>query len=404
MKGYMLWLLILFFVTCSFYFLLDSPSYVLISFKSYTFETTLLSFILCLASLFVVLYIIKTVLLFFLNTIPSFCKNLKNNDKNIKNKFYSGVAYTFLGECKTAYKYFSFIAKSKQKNFIYTISAAILASRNKNYIEAKNWLTESKKDCSTAEQYDAINIVLSKIYVNQKQYEQAYDILIELNSKYPLNFVILPMLMTTLTYFKDWGNLLSLLPDIKKINILGVAEYIDFEYKVIYGFLHKVVDQTNSDKNLNKDIILGKLNYNWSQLPTSHKKKPDYISIYVKSLIMANCNELAKKILEQHLCNGIYNLELISIYGNLKSNNYAKQLKILETLANEFHDNYKFMFLLGKSSLNNKLLGKAHSYFEKSIAIQKNSLAYKGMADIYLFENNPEQAIKFFNLAFNELH
>jgi HemY protein len=401
MKGYMLWLLILFFVACSFYFLFDSPSYVLISFKSYTFETTLLSFILCLASLFVVLYIIKSVLLFFLNTVPSFCKNLSNNEQNVKNKFYNGVVYAFLGEWQVAYKYFSYIAKSKQKNFIYTISAAMLANKNKNYLEAENWLIESKKYCNTVEQYDVINIVSSKIYINQEQYKKAYDLLTKLNSKYSLNFLILPMLMTTLTYFKDWDNLLRLLPDIQKTNILGSDKYIAFEHNVISEFLHKVINQNNSSQNLNKDMILEKLNYNWKQLPTNYKKKPAYISVYVKLLITANCNELAIKILEQHLCNGVYNLELISIYGNLKIKNDAKQLKILEAFVNEFHHNYKFMFLLGKTSLNNKLLGKAYSYFEKSIAIQKNALAYKGIADIYLFENKPEQAIKFFNLAFN---
>ncbi len=403
MKGYMLWLLILFFVACSFYFLLDSPSYVLISFKSYTFETTLLSFILCFVSLFMILYVIKAVLFFFLSAIPSFCKHLANNEKNIQNKFNHAVVYTFLGEWKTAYKYFSYIASSKQKNFIYTISAAILANRNKNYLEAKNWLLESKKYCNTVKQHDVINVVLSKIYVNQEQHKQAHAILTELNARYPLNFSILPMLITTLTYFKDWNNLLRLLPDIKKTNILGATKYIDFEHKVIYEFLHKVIDQTNSSQHLNKDIILEKLNYKWSQLPTNYKKKPTYISIYVKSLIIANCNELAIKILEQHLCNGVYNLELISIYGNLKINNYSKQLKILERFANEFQHNYKFMLLLGKASLSNKLLGKAYSYFEKSIAIQKNALAYKGIADICLFENKPEQAIKFFNLAFNEV-
>ena len=401
MKGYILWLLILFCFASAFYFFFDTPSYVLISFKSYTIETTLLSFMLCFAVLFVALYIIKSILLFFLRTIPNYCNILTTSKKQVLNRFNQGAIYTFLGEWQTAYKNFAYIANTKEKNFISIASTAILASRTKKYITAKKLLAENQKYYTNNKHQDVVNMILSRIFVTQEQYKQAQAILIQLNQKYPCNQLILPMLITTLTYFKDWKVLLELMPDIKKIELLSAAKYNELEFKAVSGTFDKIISYVNDNQGMHQDTLLGKLNYNWKQLSANYKKNPIYIGVYVKSLIKINCNEIAIEIIEKHLNAGIYNLYLISLYSNLKVDDKALQLKILQNLEYKLKDNYKLTFFLGRVYLKNKLLGKAHACFEKSIRLQKNALAYKGIADICLLENKPNQAIKYFNQAFS---
>lgn len=358
----------------------NGPGYVLVAYNDYTIETSFWFALLLLIVIVALIYgaIRLGVILFYylikLGLLPETYS--RNRSAKLKNKGIQAFLDQHWSEASTQLLK---AAKNDTTPFLDQLMAARAYIASSNLSAAEKCLQQAR----VLPDADALSLSLLEldITIGKKDIPAANTLLNNL-LKHSSNQV--PVLVRAITIYSNsnnWTALNTLLPKIKKQQVLDDEALLQLHTTITVGLLHAAT---------NKKLDAQQLKTIW-KAAAKVQDQPEVIRSYVASLVAIGEFEVAEKIIRQQLAKR-WDEVLIEIYGQLKTKNSAQQLTYVESFLTDHKSSAALQLALARLAISNNLIGRAKECAEYSLKIKPSVDAYLLMADISEQLNDPNTA------------
>ena len=343
-------------------FIAEHTGYVLISWKSFRYESSLWMFLAVLAVVLTVLYGLRT--LIKMTLISSGLVNPwshRNQSRRLRRAAEQGILDLAQGNWKDALRHLRRAAQGEAKPLGYLLGAARAAEQLGYSKEADELLEQALIKQPSAEV--AIALAHADLQLQRADDGGAQDTLQAMHELHPQHPEVLLRLQALLRQRQDWSALIGLLPSLRKCKRLSTEQLQSIEYQAWSGRLASAsLGQISQDTQ----DALKSLETAWQELSTKLKHDPQLVASYCTELLRLNAHEQAESILRHTLKNGL-NDELLELYGRTQAKDTSRQLQLAESWLKQMPNNPILLRALGRLSLRNQLWGKARDYFESSL-------------------------------------
>ncbi len=349
-------------------FIAEHTGYVLISWKSFRFESSLWVFLAVLAAVLAILYGIRTLIKMAL--ISSGLINPwshRNQSRRLRLAAEQGILDLAQGNWKNALRHLRRAAEGEPKPLVYLLGAANAAEKLGYSEEADELLEQALIKQPSAEV--AIALAHADLQLQRADDVGAQDTLEAMHELYPEHPEVLLRLQALLRQRQEWSALIGLLPALRKCKRFTDEQVQSIEYQAWSG---RLTAATLDKAHINKDEALKSLETAWKKLSNKLKNDPQLVASYTTELLRLKAYEQAESLLRHALKDGL-NDELIELYGRAEAKDTTRQLQLAESWLKKTPDNPILLRALGRLSLRNKLWGKARDYFESSLSLHREA-------------------------------
>lgn len=360
------------------------PGYVLISYSTWSIETTLWAFLFAIIILYLLLYFIMT----FWRGTRSLTKRVQHwsKQKNLqksKKLINSGFILWQEGKLSLAERQLVKAAKHSETAFVDYLMAAHIAQQQAQYHKRDTYLHKAHMVIKDSEL--AISLAKVRFQLASNQLEQALATLMRIRKLAPNNHYALVLLTQAYTKLYEWDKLRQLVPSLRKSRIFPAPELTRIEQQAYAELL--VLAATDVDKS-------HKL---WEQIPRQLQHSPQLLLIYTGTLLQhSQQHPVAEKLLRAKL-NRSWDNDLVNNYGRLIDTSacLSNHLKNIETWRKQHSNNPALFLCLGRVCKTLQLWGKAQSYLETCLTLDKNnSVAYFELGQLMELMNNQSAALE----------
>jgi len=347
---------------------LDS-GYVLIAYGKWTLEMSIWFGLASLIFLAFVTYLLAK-LLTKLIKVPKVLSHWKKRHRQLVARRLTkrGLIALAEGRWQRAEKQLSRGAKYSDMSLINFLAAAMAAQQQGAILTRDQYLQNAF--ATNPEAGIAISLTQAQLQLKGQQWEQALASLSGVLKQAPDNTHVYKLLLQVYLQLQDWDNVLTLLPQLRKYQLLQASELEQLETQ---AYCAKLRQAQTLDQN--------KVHQLWQKISRQLRRNPELIQCYAELLLQVNQHDEAAALLQDSIKRN-WHEQLIRLYGLVKSNTVDKQLKIAEEWLNEHPHDPELLLCLGRLSLANQLWGKARSYFEASIAEQAKPETYLELAKL----------------------
>lgn len=208
----------------------------------------------------------------------------------------------------------------------------------------------------------AVGLTQAELQYTHGQYEQCLATLKHLRTIAPKHPYVLKLLKNIYVHLRDWGNLLALLPLLKKQKCIEDSEAHHLE-RLCYCQLISQLSQ--------KD----KLDDFWRAVPKNMQLDSQITNCYAKRLIESKHFDDAETALKNSLKKH-WDDSLVLLYGHLRVSHPPKMLSTAEGWLKHHPDNAALLLTCGRLAVQNELWGKAQRYLEASLSLTPYPEAY----------------------------
>jgi len=216
----------------------------------------------------------------------------------------------------------------------------------------------------------AVGITQAQLQLASNRLEQALATLIRLRKRAPHHPFVLKLLMQVYERLEDWRELAKLMPELRKRELIKVAELDALERKIWLNLMHKAAEDTRKH-SADSQADLSGFTRLWDELPGSQRRDEIVIREYARLLAelgdQPQAETLLRKVLRNH-----WSDELINLYGRIRGEKPEEQLLVAERWLQDRPNNPELLLALGRLSLSNELWGKAREYFETSLRLRRS--------------------------------
>jgi len=241
------------------------------------------------------------------------------------------------------------------------LTAARAAQEMGDHTQRDNYLRQAQQ--SMPEAKIAVELTQAQLQLANQQWEQALATLRHLQDLAPHHPYVLKLLMQLYEEIKDWSQLITLLPLLKRYQVLSSHAFKETQHRAYLNALLSLIKQQ-------QELPLTEF---MDALPKDIKQDPEIIVAYVDYLIAHHQDKLAEVILRRCLQKQT-NEELIERYGQLNPN--VVQLNFIESLLKNQPHSAALNLCLGRIGASKQLWGKARAYIEDSIKLNPTPKAY----------------------------
>ncbi|MDP1603115.1 MAG: heme biosynthesis HemY N-terminal domain-containing protein [Legionella sp.] len=345
------------------------PGYLLIAINQWTIETTLW---VALAALFLSFIVLHGLLVLFhrIGQFPAVYQQWKTKRRAQKAQSTTrqGLIEFSEGYWSSAKNHLIKALPDTDTPLLNYLTAARAAQEMGENQLRDDYLREAQQSMPDAK--IAVELTQAQLQLANQQWEQALATLRHLQDLAPHHPYVLKLLMHLYQEVRDWPQLIALLPELKRNDIVtGYA----FEKLRHYTYLQAMCDLTRLG---NLDALTNMV----YKLPKPLKFDPDLMACYGEFLIKNNQSALAEPILRRCLRKE-FNEKLVTLYGQFYID--EKQLAFAESLLKKHPNSAALNLCLGHLCIENNLWGKAKNYLEKSISLKETPVAYAQMGKLY---------------------
>ena len=376
--------------------LTKNNSYIQIVYGNYTLDMSLWGLVLILSILFVVTLLLKNTIRAIVDPSQKLIRDF-SEFKVKKNQLLisRGLLYFIQDEWINARKDLEKSAENSPMPIVNYLAAAFSAYEAGNSEDAEQLLAKAQKNNTKKD--TAVVLIKAKMYVRNKNYTKALEILKPLLKIYPSHSTILRELYNIYLSLEDLGNVKKLLPDLKRYKVFKKNKINEIEI-YIYRSSIEIISKNNA-------TCTEDLNKLWSKIPRSIKKQKTIFLQYVTKLYEFE-EEIAAESLIRSFLKSDWDEKVIRLYGLIAGPNNEKQLIFAESLLLARPDNPELMLALGRLNLRCELLVKAQDCFESSIAIQPKIETYIELAKLMERQHKSKESAIYYKrgliLAHNE--
>lgn len=338
------------------------PGYLLIAINNWTIETTLL---VAAFTLIMAFFLFHAILLMVakLGKTPASFRNwqAKRRIQKAQAKTRQGLIEFSEGYWAQAQNHLIKALPDTDSPLLNYLTAARAAQEMGDNQLRDNYLREAQQSMPDAK--IAVELTQAQLQLANKQWEQALATLRHLQDMAPHHPYVLKLLMHLYQEVKDWPQLIALLPELKKNQVVTGRDFEILRQQTYLQAISELAKYSQTEA-LTKMI---------ATLPKALANEPALMAEYCQFLLAQNEQTQAESILRRCLRKE-YNEKLISLYGQVSGDD--QQLVFAESLLKKTHHSAALYLCLGRLSLNNHLWGKARSYFEKSLDLSPTAEAY----------------------------
>lgn len=353
--------------------------YVLITLGQWSVETTLPVAIISLFLLFFTLYFLMAFIRKIIH-IPQFFKNWrqKRNKKKAHAKTRQGLIEFSEGYWKKAENHLIQALPGSDAPLLNYLTAARAAQEMGDSQLRDHYLREAQQ--SMPEAKVAVELTQAQLQLANNQWEQALATLKHLQKIAPRHPYVLKLLMNLYEQVRDWPQLLQLLPELKRNQVLNDAE---FQRKQQNAFIQAMHDYLKHEHYEAIETL-------FSGRPKTLIYDPEIVTVYSQVLIKQEKYQAAETLIRRTLSKR-FDEQLASQYGELGGLG-AKLVFVENLLKNQSHSS-ALLLSAGKIAVKENLWGKARAYFEKSIGYRPSPQAYYELGCLLEQLNDQDNAI-----------
>jgi HemY protein len=355
--------------------------YVLFGYGEWTVEGSLALFILFDLVLFLLLYYAIRAWARIWST-PERLQDWKKRRqaRRARNSLANGLMDLAAGNWKSAEQKLLKHVDSADKPLLNYLAAAH-ATQQQGAIEKRdNYLQLAHKSMPSAD--IAVTLTQAELQLSNHQMEQALATLMHLRKIAPTNGHVLKLLKELYLQLGDWSQLLQLLPDLRKRDVMSRGELDDLELKSHVELMRQTAaGKTQED-----------LDAAWRNTPKRLRNHGDMVLIYARYLLDNQAEERAERLLMDAILDK-WDERLVELYGLLGEINPASQLSRAESWLSQHGQSPVLLLTLARICLRDKLWGKARSYLEASIGVRPTPEAHLELGTLLLQMGESELAL-----------
>lgn len=357
------------------------PGYVLIAIGSWTLESTLWVALCALFILVLLMYCTLTMLAWIIQR-PTAWKNwaAKRRSHLAQKKTRQGLIEFSEGYWLEAKNHLIKALPGTDTPLLNYLTAARAAQEMGDNRLRDDYLRRAQQ--SMPEAKIAVELTQAQLQLANRQWEQALATLKHLHHLAPNHPYVLKLLMHLYEEVRDWPQLISLLPELKRNQIISGDDYRHLEQ---HTYLQAMAD-------LMKHHQATALYDLFASLPKRLRDDPDIITTYCQFLIDTQKQyEEAERLLRRSLSKQ-FNESLIALYGKLKQD--TARLDFIESFLKKHPHSAALFLCLARLSQAQNLWGKAKTYLEKSITLNETREAYYELGELLEYLNDEHGACK----------
>lgn len=222
----------------------------------------------------------------------------------------------------------------------------------------------------------AVELTQAQLQLANHQWEQALATLKHLQDLAPRHPYVLKLLMNLYEEIKDWQQLITLLPDLKKNHIISDQAFEQLQKNT---YLQAMIDLAKH----NQSDGITKL---YQTLPKTLVNDTAITAEYTRFLIRNRDYDQAEYHLRRCLRKELDN-RLIELYSLLPCE--ENQLLFAESLLKKNPHSAALHLCLGRMCLSRHLWGKAKHYLEQSIELNPTPVAFIELGKLHEKLNDP---------------
>ncbi len=364
------------------------PGFVIIAYDKTSYEMRLwVAFSIVLAAVCILLLILA-----FVRSIFSSAGKVKTwqgtrSWKKSRRKTIEGMLAFSEGRWKKSEDIMVKAAKTSDTQLINYLVAAQAAQHQNAQVRRDTYLRLAHEAEPAAK--TAIGLTQAQLQIQQNQFEQALASLNDLKTQNPNHPYVIKLLARLYEKLSDWENLLTLLPQLKKLNVYSLKQYERIESICIQGLLNR---HTQS-------VEVEELKNCWQNFPSSIRKTSSHIYFYCEQLVKFEQWNEAEALLKPLLKKSAQ-ARVVSLIGQIKSSHPEKLLAFVESWQASTIEQPKGTFLaLSKLAFNSELWGKSKDYAQKSLIQSETAEAYLMVAKALEALGDIEQSIENYKLG-----
>jgi len=357
---------------------MDDPGYVLITVPPWNIEMSLALFLLLLLLVFAVIYLLARFLARLWRS-PRAVRKWKDGRKHDKARHLQtqGIMRVIEGDWEQAERQLLNYVNETDTPALNYLGAAHAAQGRGDFDKRDEYLALALK--RDPDQATAIGLTQATLQYRSGQYDRARDTLERLRIRAPKNKRVLGLSVKVLEQTQEWPTLHNILPGVRKLKAAPEDE-IDRLQKLSS---RRLLTDSTQDETLRKT---------WKSLSKEERNNPELLATYAQRLIDQGQNLQAEELIRKSIQRG-WQPELVRMYGRIRVDNPAAQLKHAEKWAAAHKDSPELMLSLAQISLNNELWSKARKYLEACIESGGTAEAYRELGHLLEQLDEKEQAL-----------
>lgn len=346
----------------------NDPGYVLIAINHWTVETTLLVGIAALILSFVVLHVLLNIFS-SMSSLPSAFSKWRTKRLLLKaqNKTSQGLIEFSEGHWQEARKNLIKALPNSENPLLNYLTAARAAQEMGELSLRDQYLREAEQ--SMPETKIAVGLTKAQLQLDNQQWEQALATLRQLQDLSPNHAYVLKLLMRLYLEVADWQQLVKLLPELRRNQVMPSNRYVRLQKKAYLHCLQEYIKHGGLDDI--KELV--------QSAPKNLHHDADWVCSYTQYLISHNEDEQAELILRRTL-NKNFDERLLDVYSEIKPD--KSNLRLIESFLKKHQHSAKLNLCLGRLCKSQDLWGKAKTYFEESINLGATPIAYAELAEL----------------------
>lgn len=361
------------------------PGYVLISYGGWSLETSLSLLLISLVIFTIVLYyVIRLVAATWHIPLQLNYWQRQRRAARARRRTNRGLIALAEGNWTQAEKDLSRAAKISETPLINYLGAARAAQKQDAETRRDQYLSQAYQSMPDAEL--AVGLTQADVQLSQGQLEQALATLRHLRSIAPKHAHVLYLLKKLYEKLQSWDDLLELIPELRRQQVLEPGEFEALEHQVHRMRLGAASDQLET------------LRQCWEEVPKTLRHTPDLIHDYASFLIKLGADQDAERILRE-VVKKQWDVQLMRLYGQVRGEDVTLQLRTAEYWLKQHENNPELLLALGRICLINQLWGKARSYLEASLGMDSRAETYCELGNLVLQLGDTEQATRYFHLG-----
>lgn len=344
----------------------EHQGYVLISWKNIRFEATLWVFLICLAILFALLYILRLVLSTLLKSagwVNPWSRS--NKQKRLQNAIDKGMLGYAQGEWQEALQHLSYAGKASPQPVPYLLAAARAAQHLNQADTADNLIQQAQ--VKEPQQSPAIALAQAEIFTARNEQSKAQESLLAAYNKHAHHPELLLRLSQLAQQQHDWGQLLRLIPALRKTKQMQQQQLDRLEQQAWQGRIAQPADNLQQVTDI------------WETMPKALQTQSEILLAYCSQHIHFNQPDQAEQLL-RHQLNQAFDVQLLQAYAQTPLAKPALAVKSAERWLEHAPQDPIALYALGKLCIQAQLWGKARDYLQASLQQHPHPKVYAELA------------------------
>ena len=366
----------------------EDSGYVLLSYGSYSVETSLVVLLVALGLGFVGLYILFRSIGSTWR-LPSKLRQFSKKRQRAKAaaELQTGLLLLSEGNWQAAQRSLVKHADQSGMPVVHYLSAARAAQLDNNAEARDSWLSKAYEASPQSEV--AIGLAKAELQTLHKQHVQALATLRRLHDKSRHHPYVLRLLALTHVQLKEWQELEQLLPDIEQAKAFDSQGLTKLRSQL---WTERLVQITQLALTGRSEIAAEHIENLWAKASKQERQDSERQLYVAKAWHACGKDEFAANLLEP-LLKQDWDDEAVELYGWLDLDQ-KRALKSVELWLQRYGDKPTLLLTAARVCIRYQLWGRARSWLNHLVTTQPCEAAWRELAALEEQQSNHQEAIK----------